>query len=150
MRPVTRFSLAFVSDASDNKAELMMDGKPTGLRLAAGSIRGQYECRHGYLLVVWNVLFEGEELRFFLLSAKPEVLDALYFSEAGIAAQASAELEGLVTAGDRLEFVFGGTRYAVDVREKPSAWPQEWFSLKIFREDDYAKCPRYLGFSKVS
>ena len=151
LRPIRHFAVARPDPPQlpDLTKYLVVDGH-LPIPLPGDVLKSQYECRHGYLLVVGVLTaYLGEDLRFVLLSKQYELLDVVLCSDAGPFGETDSELTHQAPVDDLLEFVFGGKRFRVRVLETPTKWRQEWLSLRFLREDKWAEQPRYLWFTRV-
>lgn len=155
LEPVSRFDLdrqqartSTIAGAQFTRPLLRADGAGTGLYVEDGGLRGQFRCRHGYLLVIDSETCAWESgVQFLLLSAESTVLDAAQLHLAWV----SGCVEDLsVASDDALDFklLF---RWRVTIRET-SRWlpkPEEWLGFTVSRPKDYGPLRRLLDFDRL-
>jgi len=154
MQAIARFSLHYQLPEVVREPvtpELRLDGQPVAVQLDLGAIEGQYACRHGYLLLLVRVGFEGDELRLVLLGHELQRLDSVFVGTGslfGLDVQDAELTQQRVIGDDELEFTFQHT-WRVKVLTHSTRVPQEWWNWRVIREDATLSTPRYLWFRRV-
>jgi hypothetical protein len=124
-------------------SRLCLDGRPTSVQLEADGIKGQYACRHGFLLLVSESATWWDDLQLVLLSDDLRVLDHVVIDYQLDRAKIG---EHHPVGPDVLELVFRH-RWRVRVLERPRPFPQ--LNWHVFREHASFTTPRYLWFRRV-